>query len=323
MSATRDDVLDWMQEGRLKRDALPAALRIAGITPTRSNWMDFLDRLTLWLGVVFLAAALIFFFAYNWQDMGRYAKFGLVEVPMAACLVLCWKLGVERIAGKAVLLLIALLTGALLALVGQIYQTGADTFELFAVWALAVLPLVAVGCFSALWLFWIALLNVALALYFNTFGIVFGVIFSGEKLLWTLFVFNTLALCIWEGAAQLGVQWLQERWPVRVLALASGGVVMALAVWAIVDDHAARVAAAPAYLGWMTTAYFVYRRWRRDLFVLAGGVLSAIIVVAVFLADKLLRHDSGGGWLLIGMVVIGLSAAGGIWLKSIAKEERT
>ena len=40
-------------------------------------------------------------------------------------------------AGKAVLTLLSLLVGALLALTGQIYQTGADTYELFAWWAVA------------------------------------------------------------------------------------------------------------------------------------------------------------------------------------------
>ena len=46
----------------------------------------------------------------------------------------------NRPAGKAALLAAALLTGGLLALIGQTYQTGADTFELFATWAALILP---------------------------------------------------------------------------------------------------------------------------------------------------------------------------------------
>ena len=46
----------------------------------------------------------------------------------------------------------SLFTGALLALVGQTYQTGADTYELFALWAFAITAWVAVARLPALWL---------------------------------------------------------------------------------------------------------------------------------------------------------------------------
>ncbi|MET0204922.1 MAG: DUF2157 domain-containing protein [Casimicrobiaceae bacterium] len=52
-----------------------------------------------------------------------------------------WR-GLDTLPGKAALVA-ALLAGALLALVGQVYQTGADTFELFAAWAVAIVVLVA------------------------------------------------------------------------------------------------------------------------------------------------------------------------------------
>ena len=39
----------------------------------------------------------------------------------------CWRVDLDGLTGKAVLLMLSLLTGALLALTGQVYQTGADT----------------------------------------------------------------------------------------------------------------------------------------------------------------------------------------------------
>ena len=74
------------------------------------------------------------------------------------------------------------------------------------------------------------------------------------------------------------------------------------------------------YAGWMILAYVVYRRKLRDMFVLAGGVLSFIVVISMFLAEWLLYSGDASGFLLIGLVVIGLSAAGGWWLKSVANE---
>ncbi|MET0346849.1 MAG: DUF2157 domain-containing protein [Casimicrobiaceae bacterium] len=55
-----------------------------------------------------------------------------------------WR-GLDTLPGKAALVVAALLVGALLALVGQVYQTGADRFELFAAWAVAIVAWVLVA----------------------------------------------------------------------------------------------------------------------------------------------------------------------------------
>ena len=47
-----------------------------------------------------------------------------------------------------------LATGALFAYFGQTYQTGADPWQLFALWALLTLPLALAARSDALWLPW-------------------------------------------------------------------------------------------------------------------------------------------------------------------------
>ncbi|WP_051391745.1 hypothetical protein [Rhodoferax saidenbachensis] len=94
-------------------------------------------------------------------------------------------------------------------------------------------------------------------------------------------------------------------------------------LWAIFDaPHDRGAYATAAYIGWMVVAYLYYRHVVPDLFMLAGGVLSAVIVITSFLASNILDHGSAGGFLLICLVVIGLSALGGVWLKSVANGER-
>lgn len=320
MSLQRDEILEWMAEGRIAPERLRAALEAGGVLPSSGAWRGFLERLLLWLGVVFLGAALIFFLAYNWQDMGRYAKLALAQGAIVIALAFVWWLGLERASGKAALLAAALSVGALLALIGQTYQTGADTFELFAAWAVAILPWVLLGRFPALWIAWLALVNLALALYFLTFGLLWGMLFAPEKLLWLLFWVNTVALAAWESAATR-IAWLRERWALRILATASGGVVTVLALFDIVDWREAGGLGVPAWLAWLGAAHFFYRRRARDLFVLAGGVLSAIVVASTFLGKHLLKIDSAFGFLLMSVVVIALSAAGGWWLRTVAQEE--
>lgn len=304
------EVLDWIEAGRVVSGSEHEALRAAGIAPTRGDWHAFLGRLTLWLGTVAIAAALIFFFAFNWDELGRFAKFGLLEGAILAGLALCLWLDLDSAAGKAVLLLLSLLVGALLALAGQTYQTGADTYELFAWWALLILPWVLVGRLSPLWLVWLVLLNAALFLYFSRSS-------AGEGLLWALFALNLAALVAWEAAHAYGLAWLRDGWPPRLVAVAAGTAATALMMMAIFDDG--HVLGALAWLAWLAAAYAWYRHARPDLFMLAGGLLSLIVVVAAFLTRHVFASGAGGA-LLIGLVVIGLSAGGAIWLKSINRE---
>jgi uncharacterized membrane protein len=322
MANARDEILDWVEQGRIAPERLRAALEAAGALPTADEWRAFLDRMLLFMGAVLLGAGAIFFLAFNWHELGRFAKFGLVQAPILAALAAVWALGLERAAGKAVLLAAALLVGALLALIGQTYQTGADTFELFAAWALAILPWALVARFPALWVLWLALANVALSLYFHTLGVLWGMLFAPEKLLWLLFALNTTALALWEGLAAAGVAWLRGRWSARLIATAGGVVVTWLAVLYVVDSRSAIGWGVPVWLAWLAALYYAYRVWRADLYMLAGGVLSVIVLAAVFLARHMIRADAAAAYLFIGLVVIGLSAAGGWWLRQVANEEK-
>lgn len=316
MSRFRSEILGWFKSGRIAPDREVDALRLVGILPSQAEWAAFLGRLTLWLGTIALASALIFFLAFNWDDLGRFAKFALVEAAILAGLLACWRLDLDSAPGKAVLLLLSLLIGALLSLAGQVYQTGADTWELFAWWAALILPWVLVGRFSPLWLLWLALLNLALWLYFELF-------LDGEALLWALFALNTLALAAWEAGHRAGLQWLRDEWPPRLAALAGGAAATALVVWAIMGGApgGGTAAAILAYAGWLALLYAWYRHVRPDLFMLAGGLLSLIVAVVAFLSQNMLGGYAGG-FLLIGLVVIAMSAGGAVWLKSAARAQR-
>ena len=267
-----------------------------------------------------LGAALVFFLAYIWHDLGRFAKFALTETALLLALSAVARIGLEATSGKAALLAAAIFTGALLALIGQTYQTGADPFELFAAWALAILPWAIIGRFAALWILWIALLNLAVTLYFQAFHGIFGFVFGPERQLWLLFGLNTLALVLWELAAASGTAWLANRWPARLLATASGGFITTLAIVSIVDERI-DLAAILVLAAWLACAYGLYRRRIPDLYVLAGASLSVIVVITAFLGKHLIGHDAAGASLFIGLVVIGLSAAAGWWLKQVAKEQ--
>jgi uncharacterized membrane protein len=318
--SARRDILDWAEQGLIAPQDVPRALRAGGALPTARDWRRFVERLLLWLGTVLVAAGVVFFVAYNWDALGRFAKLGLVQTLVIAALgVVAW-VGLDRAGGKAALLAAAVLVGALLALVGQIYQTGADTFELFAAWGLAILPWAVVGRSAPLWLLWLAVANLAVTLYYTTFGVLFGLVLGPERMLWVLFALNTLALVAWEIRGRRPGSGLAARWAPRLLAAVSGALVTVLAILDVLSWRGASGWGLIAWLGWLGVAYFVYRRWQRDLFVLAVGVSSAIAVVVTFVARHLVGHEAGG-FLIVALVVIGLSAVGTKWLRAVAAEE--
>jgi uncharacterized membrane protein len=314
----RHTLFAWAERGAITD--LPAALRVAGVLPGARDWRDFLDRLMLWSGAVALAAAVVFFIAHNWDNLGKYAKFGLVQLLVVAAVLGYWRLGPDTAPGKAALLVASILLGALLALFGQTYQTGADTWQLFATWAGLMLPWVLVGSFAGLWMLWVAVLNTAIVFYFLVFPGLLGIIFSTERQLWTLFAFNTTALVAWELAGRR-LPWLAERWAPRLLATASGAIVTALMLFTIFGWREASGIAVLGYLAWLGCAYAAYRVCGRDLLVLAGGCLSLIVVVTGFLGRVLFdSRAEAGAFLFIALAVIGMGAAAGWWLKQVAKE---
>ncbi|MBK7007009.1 MAG: DUF2157 domain-containing protein [Burkholderiales bacterium] len=103
--------------------------------------------------------------AANWETLGRFGRFGLLQA-----LVLAAGVGAAmRPAARAPLGLLALLgIGALFAYFGQTYQTGADAWQLFALWAALALPLCLGARSDVLWAPWALVAMTAIALWTHT-----------------------------------------------------------------------------------------------------------------------------------------------------------
>jgi uncharacterized membrane protein len=321
VSKLREDVLEWAARGHLKPGDVQRALEIAGATPQLSDWGRFLQALLLWVGIILLASGVIFFFAYNWQSLHRFGKFGLAEALLAATLVVAWRSGTRQAVGQGAILGAALATGALLALFGQTYQTGAGAYELFAIWAGLILPWVIVARFAPLWLLWVGLLDVSAGFYFQArpWGML-GFLFGTSGMLWTLFGLNACALAAWEAGLARGVPFL-NRWGARVLAALAGGFATAIGIIALVNSSEIGGWSILVYLAWMLAVYLYYRRWVLDVFMLAGAVLSAVVTMTAFLSKHLLTHGDASGFLFIGLVVIAMSGWGAWWIRNMVQEE--
>jgi uncharacterized membrane protein len=124
---------------------------------------------TVPLGVAILGAALgglgiVFWIAANWDSLGRMAKFSLLQsVVLILCGAALW-LGRARMP----LCIAALLAiGGLFAYFGQTYQTGADPWQLFALWAALTLPLCLGVRHDAVWTPWTLVAISAISLWIH------------------------------------------------------------------------------------------------------------------------------------------------------------
>ncbi len=321
--------------GVLDAEAFERALALAGITPDAAAWRRFLDWLLAGLGAVLVLAGIVFFFAYNWADMHRFAKFAVLEAALLVAVALAWRLGPDSQGGRAALLGAAVLPGVLLALDGQTYQTGADPYGLFLTWGLLIAPWVLIGRSAALWLLLLALANLSLMLWWTgvyrppewmgfareimpLFGLGFAFLDADLGLL--VVALNIAALVLYELMAGR-TPWLSGRWMPRLVALLVLGTLIVPVLRAIVESHPAMLSVRLAPLVWLgvtALGVWVYRSVRHDLFMLAALSLEAIAVITAFLGERM-RFDDAGGMLFLTLLVVLMFGAAAWWLRQTAR----
>ena len=210
--------------------------------------------------------------------------------------------------------------GLLLAVVGQIYQTGADTESLFAGWALLALPWVSISCAPWLWLFWLLLVNTAMALFLVGRIDILMVFFYSDAMFWGPLLFNALALSVWEFLWPR-VDWMRvtyaPRFIVFLAAIAATGLgaswwfLTRRVEWQLI--HFAPI----GYLIWLSVTIWHYGKRRQDIVPLALSALSCIAVLTAGLISTLFgsRHFDVVSFFVIGVAVATMTAAAAAWLR--------
>jgi uncharacterized membrane protein len=211
------------------RDAglVPAERFLAAAARLRDGprWEAWGRRAVLAAGLSHLLAGVIFFFAFNWADLSSMAKFALLGGGSAAAALAAILVRLDSPAGQALLVCASVLIGGLLAVIGQVYQTGADTYELFAFWALLILPWVAVSRSAAHWVLWLVVAGLA-AWFYGADLMVPARRLRWETLTAGVALIPALALAAREAALARGWSWLGASWE-RLLLL---GAALAIAI---------------------------------------------------------------------------------------------
>jgi len=325
MDALREDLTRYAESGVLGAPALRAALRLAGVTPDAAAWRQFFDRLLVVAGALLVAVGVIFFVAFNWQALGRFAKLGMLEALVVLPTVYALLPGVQLLRAKAALLFAVLVLGGLLALVGQTYQTGADNYELFVAWALLALPWVLAAQWPPLWAVWWTLVNLALALYLFQVLDPLRILLSERMRPSAIALLNLAGLAAAEFAYQR-VAALRTPWLARYCALLLLGSAGFSALVFVLGDAGLTRGYAPGFLLYcacIAGGAWYYQKVRRDLFPLAAGIVSLIVVLTGWMGRYMVIDGGSGaffGLMLLAALVIGATVGATWWLRELNRK---
>lgn len=283
------------------------ALRSAGLISARGYaaavdsvrdeafWARWGMRALLALGVGQFLAGVVFFFAYNWNDLSDIAKFAIIETSLVIAVGGALLVGLDRVFGQMILIAASVLTGVLLAVIGQVYQTGADVFELFAAWAVLILPWTMISRHPVHWLLWLVVAEVAFALYGDQ--VLVPIQEMPGELVWVIVGATiALALAAREWAVHRGMAWLTAHWTRLVLLFAAMAALFAPAAGQMFDVDNLTVGAmcVAAFLLAALLASALYWRSRRDfpaLVIVIGFVDAFVVCVGYRIIDEGIGFD--------------------------------
>lgn len=305
-----------IEQNKLTAQDIDQAKSIIDFKPSNNEWKSFTDQLLLWAGVLALSCGLIFFIAANWQDIGRFAKFALVEGFIIVSVLAHWRYHDNPMIAKGALFSSVLAVGALMALFGQTYQTGADPWQLFFNWALAVTPWVLVSRFAPIWMTWTTLLNLALVLFCtlycsDTFTI---------NIMWAA---SFISLIAWHLASQ-NFTALKKAWAIGMLAIYSTYIAIFGVADGIFGSYASEDIKGLQFVAWLAwigvIAYLFYFR-QRQIFVLACACISIVFVLNMLVIRFFDDTSYSFALIVCAAITIGGGAISTFWLKQLYQEK--
>lgn len=339
ITASHSNIQELATELNLSEKAYARALQLAELAPDHSDWLRYISHFLMLVGALLVVTGISAFFAWNWADLSYMVKFALIQVGIVATAILAWRLGIDSIGGRASFFCSAFLVGVLLAVFGQVYQTGADPYGLFLGWALLILPWAIIGRQAGLWILFQSLLILALILYWTQVidppdgwwqlsQLLGPLVWLSSTLMNSIlaslvFSLNVVALIAWEIAANRNIAWVQGRTYPRIMAFGALGNVLIPTVIVIfgasLGVRGDLGVISPMLYTLATLAAFYYYQYRRpDLLMLTMVVFGAVLVFTTLFV-RYLANESGG-ILILAMLLIGQVAGAAYWLRDVSRK---
>lgn len=301
------------KDGRLPIEAWSRSQQLAEFIPTRSDWLRFADLLMAGMGTIFLLAGIVFFFAFNWDDLSKWNRFAIVEGAVIVATLMAFILKLDKWGGRLALGAATILMGVALVVISQEYQTGADSYRLFQMWLILITGWVLISRWNIMYLIWMILLNITIGLYWQQ---IIGTSWQSYNLL--VLIINFSFVLAWDLIAYFTeIDFMQKgRWFLYIFimtGLIHATSLMSQYILSIGNSYDAPIMPTSpfVYLAMVAIIWAVYTNIRPDLSILTATALS-ILVVGIVGSGRIIFEvfdDGFFAFLLMAIITIGLTAA--------------
>ena len=293
LAPSREDIQRIARQSDWQTEDVAETLR-REVYATPADWRRLGEYLLLGAGASCLLSGIFFFFAYNWAALSAAMKIGTAVSCFTAAALAGLYAPLPRLPRMVAHTAAVCLIGAILAVLGQVYQTGANAYDLFLAWSLLSLPWVIAVPFAPLYLVAIVVYNLTFVTYTQQVGVELSFLVTGML----LFGFNILCwMLLWSRYRNRSAfQWLLQLvafWAVIVATVnVSAGAY---------DDRPRQLLftvllAGLVYLGWILLS--LRERSIYYLALVGGGSLVTVTFLLLRWADFL------NSFLLAGLLVL-------------------
>lgn len=293
----REDLYILSQHSDLSEELAAKVLR-EQIYSDKAAWQKFMRLLFISLAFGFSISGIVFFFAYNWADLYKFAKIGITEAALIGTTLLALHPKINSSIRPIILTAAAALVGVLFAVFGQVYQTGANAYDFFLAWTLFISVWVFLTNYPPLSLLYWVLINTTLILYTQQVAKDWSPVF----VFMLLFLLNVALLTAAHLLSIYKSPVKMPTWFLYCIAIAAASFATIGMLFAIFDSY---VLSIPIFIVAIATAYgfaLLQAVESKRAFYLALIPLSLIIIASGFLIKI---SDSEGMFLLISLFIIG------------------
>lgn len=293
----RKDIQIISRYSNLSERSIDQLLR-KNIYSNQDDWSRFLKLFFISLGVSFTTAGIVFFFAYNWADLHKFVKIGLIEILILSTTLIALLPKLNEDIKNVFLTGASILVGVLLAVFGQIYQIGANAYDLFLNWTLFITLWVVISNFAPLWLIFITLINTTFILYSQQVAYDWSEVFVFTS----LFTLNSLFLIATLFVHKIKNTPAPPYWLTNILALTTVSYSTIGIVIGILDRNQT------PFFGLLIFTSILYTLGIRHGLQAQKGVFLSIIpfsVIIIISAFLLKLSDAAGMYLFISLLIIG------------------
>lgn len=288
---------NWPAEG------IKLRMEKEGIYADRSGWAKFADVALLSLGVAFTVAGVIFFFAYNWHNLHKFVKLAMVLGLILGAIVVVLISKLQPVIKNVILTGASVLVGVLFAVFGQIYQTGADSYDFFLGWTVFVTLWAIVSDFAPLYLLWLVLVNTTIVLFNDQVGLSW----PANTVFLILFAVNVAAILL---SHLLYHQQIISRLPGyfnKLVALGAATCITISITTGIVSHYNRDLSMLWVALTAAFAVYglaFTYSLRQRSLYFLCIMPVSIIIIINAWILNAFENDQSGTVFFLVSLFVV-------------------